>query len=190
MHKLYLFLLQFLSYLWYFCLFVVLVPWLILQIGGSLDWLLTQFVFSFSLPNSPFVFFLPPILTILAGSLGVFGAALILQAFYVLVREGESFPFTIIFHKHISPQRLVTIGPYSWVRHPMLLGYGLILIGLGVYWHSPLTIFWVVPLLLWALLETIILSEERQLLAWFGDEYVRYRNKVPALIPRLKRSSA
>lgn len=186
MNKYYLFLLQFLNYLWYFCLFVILTPWLVIQIGESLDWLFLKFMLSFSVPRSSLILFLPPILTMVAGILATFGAALIVQAFYVLIREGESFPFTILFHKHLAPRKLVTTGPYRWVRHPMLLGYGLVLVGLGIYRGSLLTVFWVVPLLLWAFLETVIITEERQLLAWFGGEYVEYRQKTPSLIPRLK----
>lgn len=71
-------------------------------------------------------------------------------------------------------------GPYRWVRHPM---YALSLV---MMWSCPDVS---VDRLLFNLLTTpwIIIGamlEERDLVADFGDEYRRYKTRVPMLIPR------
>jgi methanethiol S-methyltransferase len=76
---------------------------------------------------------------------------------------------------------LVVRGVYHWVRHPLYLG-GLLVI-------------WLVPTMTWNLLALNlgvtaylligIWFEERKLLAEFGPAYTEYKQKTPALIPRL-----
>ena len=80
--------------------------------------------------------------------------------------------------------RLVTDGLYALVRHPQYTGLFLGLFGEGVV-HWP-TIFSV------AIFPFIVLayyllarSEERKVLAQFGDEYRAYQQRVPMFIPRL-----
>ncbi len=80
--------------------------------------------------------------------------------------------------------RLVTDGLYALVRHPQYTGLFLGLFGEGVV-HWP-TIFSV------ALFPVIVLayyllarSEEKKVLAQFGDEYRAYQRRVPMFIPRL-----
>jgi protein-S-isoprenylcysteine O-methyltransferase Ste14 len=84
----------------------------------------------------------------------------------------------------ISAPRLVTSGPYGYVRNPIYLGT--ILLGIGM--TGLIGDVRLVPLLLAAfivLYATIIPAEERFLAATFGDEYARYCHAVPRLIPRL-----
>jgi len=80
--------------------------------------------------------------------------------------------------------QLRTTGPYAVTRHPiytgvlaMILGSGLVL-GEGA-WIVPLTVFLV-------LFQLKIRTEEAFMLATFPDEYPRYRNTVPQLIPGLR----
>lgn len=80
--------------------------------------------------------------------------------------------------------RLVTDGLYALVRHPQYTGLFLGLFGEGVV-HWP-TIFSV------ALFPVIVLayyllarSEEKKVLAQFGDEYRAYQQRVPMFVPRL-----
>lgn len=82
------------------------------------------------------------------------------------------------------PQRIVTTGVYSIVRHPQHLGALLAHLGISFLlsaWYSLLS----TPLMV-ALIVLISRKEEEELVREFGDEYVRYRKKVPMLIPRLK----
>ena len=80
--------------------------------------------------------------------------------------------------------RLVTDGLYALVRHPQYTGLFLGLFGEGVV-HWP-TVFSV------AIFPVIVLayyllacSEEKKVLAQFGDEYRAYQRRVPMFIPRL-----
>ena len=79
----------------------------------------------------------------------------------------------------IRPMPFVARGPYRWVRHPL---YFAILV---LFWAYPdLTLDRLLFDLLWT--AWIIVGtrlEERDLLADFGEDYTRYRNKVPSLIP-------
>lgn len=75
--------------------------------------------------------------------------------------------------------RLVTSGCYSIVRHPLYLFSMLFLLS-----NPVVTVRWLI-LSLFSFAYFIIgaLVEERRLLAEFGNEYQRYRQKVPFLIP-------
>lgn len=85
-----------------------------------------------------------------------------------------------------SPPRLVIRGPYRWVRHPM---YTLVLV---MIWTQPdLTGDRLLFNLLWSgwlLLGTVL--EERDLMRVFGDDYRRYRRRVPMLLPWKGRARA
>jgi len=80
--------------------------------------------------------------------------------------------------------RLATGGLYGLVRNPQYTGLLLGLFGEGVV-HWP-TVFSValfpVIVLVYVLLAR---SEDRRVLAEFGDEYRAYRRRVPAFIPRI-----
>jgi protein-S-isoprenylcysteine O-methyltransferase Ste14 len=83
------------------------------------------------------------------------------------------------------PRRLVTTGPYAYVRNPMISGVLLVLIGEGLALRS-------MPHLAWAALFAVInaaympLLEEPGLRARFGAEYDVYARHVPRLIPRAR----
>ncbi|MBN1882482.1 MAG: isoprenylcysteine carboxylmethyltransferase family protein [Deltaproteobacteria bacterium] len=78
--------------------------------------------------------------------------------------------------------RLVTCGPFNYVRHPL---YATLMIAL-----PPLLVIWCADLLFiapWAALfiiaRYIVLLEENRLVRLFGEEYERYRRHVPAFVP-------
>jgi protein-S-isoprenylcysteine O-methyltransferase Ste14 len=78
---------------------------------------------------------------------------------------------------------MVAVGPYQYVRNPMISGVALILIGSAIFWGS-----W--PLAVWAGVFILInhtyfvLSEEPGLEKRFGEGYRRYKAHVPRWIPR------
>ncbi len=79
--------------------------------------------------------------------------------------------------------RMATTGLYALVRHPQYTGLFLGLFGEGIV-HWP-TIFSVAlfPLIV-AAYTLLARSEERQVLARFGDEFRAYRDRVPMFVPR------
>jgi protein-S-isoprenylcysteine O-methyltransferase Ste14 len=88
-------------------------------------------------------------------------------------------------HAVLGDQQLVTGAAYGVVRHPVYLGALLIWGGLSLCFLSPIaaaiTAVYVVPAYL-----LYIRSEEEMMLDSFGDQYARYRQKVPMLLPRLR----
>ncbi|WP_157001022.1 methyltransferase family protein [Agromyces laixinhei] len=81
------------------------------------------------------------------------------------------------------PQSLVTTGPHAFSRHPMYVGWWLIHLGAGLLRASA----WVTATLPAAVLAEHggVLAEERALEREFGDEYARYRERVPRYIGRV-----
>jgi len=77
-----------------------------------------------------------------------------------------------------QPESLVTTGPYAFSRHPMYLGWWLIHVGAGMLRGSA----WVAATLPVAVLVEHLggsMVEERELRRRFGDEFVRYSERVP-----------
>jgi protein-S-isoprenylcysteine O-methyltransferase Ste14 len=87
-------------------------------------------------------------------------------------------------HPHKHSQQLVTSGIRSHVRHPIYLGHLCELlawsVGTGLVVLYALSLFAVVTGWL------MILAEERELEQRFGQEYRAYRERVPAIVPKLK----
>jgi len=80
--------------------------------------------------------------------------------------------------------RLVVLGPYRFVRNPMISGVLFVLLGEALVFRSGALLAW------WALFFAINavylpLSEEPGLERRFGEDYRRYKREVPRWIPRL-----
>lgn len=84
---------------------------------------------------------------------------------------------------HETEQRLVTTGMHGRVRHPIYLAHWLSLtawtIGAGTVALVALWCFAVITGVF------LILFEDRELEARFGEEYRAYKQRVPAVIPRM-----
>jgi len=82
------------------------------------------------------------------------------------------------------PQKLITSGLNSRTRNPMLLGWFIMLFGLGILLNSFSLIFIFTPLFI--LLNVLYLKtiEEREMEKKFGEEYLKYKESVPMFIPR------
>lgn len=79
-------------------------------------------------------------------------------------------------------RKLVTGGPYSFVRHPLYLTEEIAVIGIIVLNFSPLALL--IGFTHWCLQLRRMNNEERVLNAAF-PEYVNYRAVTPKIIPRL-----
>lgn len=95
---------------------------------------------------------------------------------------------------HIKKSKILcTTGPYSLVRHPLY--FGSTLIGMGALmslWNreSPLvSVFFVTIFLILFIFVYVpkIISEETNLIEWFGDEYEEYKKRVGLLFPLFKK---
>ncbi|SHN20346.1 Protein-S-isoprenylcysteine O-methyltransferase Ste14 [Cyclobacterium lianum] len=80
---------------------------------------------------------------------------------------------------------LIKTGWYQYMRHPLYAG--LILIFAGYLFYVPNMASLIHLLALLSYLPFGIYYEEKKLREQYGEKYVRYQNKVPPLIPRLKK---
>lgn len=107
--------------------------------------------------------------------LGGFGLAIACAVLFARRGEGTPAPWD-------PPRRLVVTGPYRYVRNPMLLGVLVGLLGEALLFAS-------LPILLYAALLAavahawIVLREEPELEARFGETYRVYRAMVPRWLP-------
>jgi putative ABC transport system permease protein len=157
-------------------LFGALVPWAAVRAGHIFD---SVFPVPLNL-NAP----LFDIVGIIAIALG---AAWLFWAWYLLVMRGHGY-MTELFGIEISPvtEHLVTGGPFSVHRHPVCVGYLLILAGIGTVIGSPGLIALGVPLLLALVYLYLRLFEEPALRRRFGPDYEAYAERVPLFFPNCR----
>lgn len=79
-------------------------------------------------------------------------------------------------------KKLVTDGIYSHVRHPQYSGLFLITLGLLIQWPTISTLF-MEPFLLVAYYR-LAMREEKEMEKTFGNEWIKYKEKTPAFIPK------
>lgn len=84
-----------------------------------------------------------------------------------------------------APRRLVTSGPFGYVRNPLYLGAILMCIGLGTFFESPSILIFSIVLFIY-LHASLVLYEETNLEKRFGEEYVDYKRRVPRWVPRFR----
>ncbi len=111
----------------------------------------------------------------------VAGLALSIWSIVYMRRVGKGNPFDAFGHE-VAPrtQHLLTNGPYSFSRNPMLLGVFIYLGGFVVMLHSLFSVG------IWALFVAVmmlqVMSEEKRLLKDFGNDYAAYRSQVHLLL--------
>jgi protein-S-isoprenylcysteine O-methyltransferase Ste14 len=71
---------------------------------------------------------------------------------------------------------LRTGGIYRFSRNPMLVGLFMMALGSAIYVQNPIN--WMLVIVALVVHHKIILAEESFLEARFGDQWIRYRNKV------------
>jgi len=122
--------------------------------------------------------FSPPTNLFLSVPLLVIGPSLSLWTVYSFFRaRGSPVPLN-------PPKELVTTGLYSYIRNPMLLGWIIMLFGVGLLVNSISLIFILTPLFI--LLNILYLKtiEEKEMEKKFGQQYLKYKESVPMFIPR------
>ncbi len=184
-NRLVVFLYQFVGYLWHLCLFVIVIPYLLVRLSEGLDYLVFELVLKVDVMG--WWDLIPTTVSSLVSLVVIaVGLLILLESTLTLYEKARAFPFTTIPHEHLRPRQLATGGWYGRVRHPMLLGYLVVLLGVGIWFHLLTMILWWVPLFGGLMLEYSLRFEERDLSRWFGEEYQLYQREVPALIPRVR----
>ncbi|KAK5960942.1 protein-S-isoprenylcysteine carboxyl O-methyltransferase PWA37_001463 [Arxiozyma heterogenica] len=94
---------------------------------------------------------------------------------------GKSFSHNIKIKKE-KDHTLVTHGVYSWLRHPSYFGFYLWALGTQLTLLNPIT-FIGFCIVLHQFFSRRISFEERHLLDFFGQDYVKYKQSVKIWIP-------
>ena len=80
--------------------------------------------------------------------------------------------------------RLCTMGPYRFVRHPIYAG-GILLASLGICLMFDSWILLLLPVIQFPMYSILVRKEEVMMTAVFGEEYQRYASKTGRLFPKL-----
>ncbi len=152
-------------------LFLVILPWALVRLGGRLDRLLGW-------PALPH----PPANAILGGLMILAGWPFALWSIYVQFTLGRGTPVPVM-----ATQKLIVRPPYSYCRNPMTLGTIIAYGGVSVIAGSPGAAL-LVLLGAAVLLTYIKVVEEREMVARFGESYLAYRRRVPFILPKLRRT--
>lgn len=123
---------------------------------------------------------LPEAVRYAGGPLLVLGAAGLVWCFSLFVRIGRGTP------NPLRPtQVLVTAGPFSWIRNPIMGSHFLAGLGIALLVASPGAIVVLGGLTIPSYF--LALHEERGLEARFGEAYRAYAAEVPRFVPRPRR---
>jgi len=112
-------------------------------------------------------------------SLPFFSLALFLIGWSVqnfLKVRGTPVPFN-------PPPQLVTSGPYTYTRNPMLTGVFALLFGFGIFFGSVSLLFIFTPLFIFVNFWELKAIEEPELVKRLGKEYIEYRKITPMFFP-------
>ena len=84
------------------------------------------------------------------------------------------------------PPKLVTSGPYAYVRNPMYTGAFLALLGVGFLLRLFSLIFFFLPLFVLVIVWALRAVEEPELEKRLGQPYVEYKKRVPRFVPTFR----
>ena len=124
----------------------------------------------------------PPLALVVAGVVLIaVGSLVLLHAFARFVLEGIGTPAPIAPTEH-----LVIGGAYRYVRNPMYLAVGSVILGQALVLGQTVLLVWLAVFGL--MVEAFVrLYEEPTLTDRYGAEYARYCETVPRWLPRRRR---
>ncbi|MFA6392669.1 MAG: isoprenylcysteine carboxylmethyltransferase family protein [Candidatus Paceibacterota bacterium] len=89
-----------------------------------------------------------------------------------------------VLYKAQKEHTLAVNGIYKYTRHPQYVGFIMIMVGFLLQWPTILTLA-MFPILVF-MYTRLSYKEEREMEKEFGEEYIKYKEKVPAFIPNFK----
>jgi len=98
-----------------------------------------------------------------------------------MIQASNNFSHSVAFRK-LETHRLVTDGVYAWFRHPSYAGFFYWALGTQLVLQNPASLV-IFAFLLWRFFYYRTRVEEKALIKFFGDEYVKYRQRVGVKIP-------
>ena len=100
---------------------------------------------------------------------------------YFIKVKGTPVPFN-------PPPKLVTTGPYSYIRNPMLCGVFILMFGFGIFFRSISLVFIFTPLFILFNFLELKTIEEPELEKRLGKDYLEYKKSIPMFFPRFKKN--
>lgn len=124
-------------------------------------------------------------------SLSLLGVLIYLIAFRVrwwgMAALGKQWAINAVGEKKIAQVRLVKIGPFKYIRHPIYLAT--VIEQLGVLFianaYYSMAYFWVIILPCYFIR---MKEEEKSNILKFGEEYIKYTRSTGMLVPKLHKS--
>ncbi|MBA7578067.1 isoprenylcysteine carboxylmethyltransferase family protein [Candidatus Atribacteria bacterium 1244-E10-H5-B2] len=86
------------------------------------------------------------------------------------------------------PPKLVTTGPYSYIRNPMLSGVFILMFGFGILFRLISLVFIFTPLFILFNFLELKSIEEPELEKRLGKDCLEYKKSVPMFFPRFKKN--
>jgi len=154
-----------------------------LSLLGIFLQMFAYFLVWFQLPGKPF---LPPV-AVLSGSMGIvfsaFTLALAVGSVWLIAAAASTLGRQwALAARLVEGHKLITVGPYRFVRNPIYTGMLGMLVATGLameHWTAL-----VVAVVLFAIGMVIrVRSEEKLLRHAFGEEFEDYARHVPAVVP-------
>jgi len=122
----------------------------------------------------------PPPWNLLGVPVGAAGGASLVYCGAFLSRHGKGTPYP-----RRPPNFLVTMGPFARVRNPIIVSWGVVMVGIGI--ATSWTGLLVVMAPAFAIIQAYLVYHEEPILRRrFPSEYDAYRARVPRWIPRLR----
>lgn len=121
--------------------------------------------------------------------LGLSKSVLVMTLLHLLTNGIIFLGFYIIYQAwklihEAKEDTLETGGIYSHIRHPQYVGMWLVTVGFLIQWPTLITLaMWPALMIVYYRLS---MQEEKELAEKFGEEFYKYREKVPAFIPNTK----
>jgi protein-S-isoprenylcysteine O-methyltransferase Ste14 len=144
----------------------------------------------------PFSLSLPTVVRVLGGALVLAGLAEMVWVFWhrspVSVVVSTYVTFTKLFRRVPISEKagrtepLVVSGPQKYTRNPLYFGIIVMVLGWALLGAYTFVFVATAVLLLWFSL-FLIPFEERELCALFGEQWTRYSEETPMLVPFTKR---
>jgi protein-S-isoprenylcysteine O-methyltransferase Ste14 len=125
---------------------------------------------------------MPPIWIATGAVLLFVGLALAVMSNRFLIKRGRGYAAFLL------TERLVTDGLYGRTRNPMSLGFYAGCVGIGMIAGSLTVTLGVLLVIVPIHIINLKYFEERELELRYGQSYIDYKQRVPFLIPRLKRT--
>jgi protein-S-isoprenylcysteine O-methyltransferase Ste14 len=155
--------------------------WIALVLPGAIGLVypgLTSYDQLFGLPSLP----VPPIWTSAGAVLLVAGLIPLVSSNRFLIEKGRGAASFLL------TEQLVTDGLYGRTRNPMSLGFYLACAGAGMMAGSLSVTLGVLFIIVPVHVINLKCFEERELELRYGDAYLAYKQRVPFLLPRVRRT--